>query len=94
MGIDPNRLVPPKKQLEKAPDYELPEGQYEAWTVFNAMWTQWSRTAGFTRVIYDGLDYKALEVVMRLKGIKRSEREAVFDMCRVMEDEAIKLRNK
>lgn len=94
MGIDLNRLIPPAAQLGKAPDYELPPDQFDAWQVFDSMWTQWRTTAGFSRVVFHGLDYIALEAVMRMRGIEADEQKSVFQMCRVMEDEAIRLRNK
>ena len=94
LGIDPDRLIPPAQQREKSEDYELPPEQWDAWQVFDALWTQWRMTVGWSRVVYEGLEYTSLESAMRMLGIPQKKWRDVFWMVRVMEDEARKLRNK
>lgn len=53
--------------------------------VFIAMRTQWRVGANGAT----GLDYTALEAVMRLHGIKRRERDDVFAAARIMESAAL-----
>ncbi len=54
-------------------------------SVFVAMSTQWRvGMAGAT-----GLDYGVLPVVMRLAGVRHSERDEVFRDLRIMEDAAL-----
>lgn len=58
---------------------------WQAFEVFAAMQTQWrSGMNGAT-----GLDYAALEPVMRLQGVQKRERAEVFEAVRLMEGEAL-----
>lgn len=56
-----------------------------AFEVFAAMQTQWR--AGMNGAT--GLDYAALEPVMRLHGIPKRKRAEVFEAVRLMEGEAL-----
>jgi len=59
---------------------------WDAVGVFASMQTQWRiGPAGVT-----GLDYAGLEGVMRLSGVKKRDRQDVFECVRVMEAEALK----
>lgn len=58
---------------------------WAAFEVFAAMQTQWR--AGMAGPV--GLDYPALESVMRLCGIRKCERAEVFELVRLMELEAL-----
>lgn len=62
--------------------------------MFDALWSQWRMTVGWSRVVYEGIEYTSLEAVMRMQGIAKKKQRDVFWMVRVMEDEARKLRNK
>lgn len=62
-----------------------------AFSLFNAMSTQWRVAAGGGVV---GLDYNAIPAVMHVLGIPRSERAAVFTSLRVFESVALSHLNK
>lgn len=57
----------------------------EVFRLFTAMQTQW-RT-GFRGAT--GFDYNALPVVFRMHGIKRKDQPELFELLRVMEQEAL-----
>lgn len=75
----------------EASDFEQEVGiwpdNWEAFEVFAAMQTQW-RVSMAGPV---GLDYNALEPVMRLRGIAKRDRGEVFDAVRVMELAALEV---
>lgn len=58
-----------------------------ALSVFLDMDTQWRVGA----VGPTGLDYSALEPVMRLQGVRKRDRQDIFAAVRVMEAEALKV---
>jgi len=58
--------------------------------VFVAMSTQW-RSAGYGAT---GLDYNALPVVLRMKGIPRTDWPDIFESIRNLEDSALQTMNK
>lgn len=67
-------------QPEPVEVYLWPEN-VRVWNIFNACRTQWMvGMAGPT-----GLAYQGVEVVIRMSGIKQSERSSVFSKIQVME---------
>lgn len=86
--------MPPARQQDKAEDYELGPELWPAWQVFTACWNQWRITVGFADLRYEGIEYPALESVIRLHGIPRKKQRDVFWAVQVMENEAKPLRNK
>jgi hypothetical protein len=75
-------------------DFEVYPENWKAVQVFLAMSTQW-RTAAFStmagaRLVHLGLDYNALEPVLRLLCIRQPKRRAaIFQKLRVMEEAAL-----
>ncbi|MCW8158971.1 hypothetical protein D7243_22655 [Stutzerimonas stutzeri] len=68
-------------------EIEIWPDNWDAFEVFAAMQTQWrTGMSGAT-----GLDYNALEPVMRLRGIKKRDRGELFDCIRVMEIAALEV---
>jgi hypothetical protein len=68
-------------------EIEVWPDNWNAFEVFAALQTQWrSGMSGPT-----GLDYTALEPVMRLQGIKKRDRQDVFAGVRVMEVAALEV---
>ncbi|WP_238591840.1 DUF1799 domain-containing protein [Pseudomonas abietaniphila] len=60
---------------------------YQSFSVFEAMGTQWRMGMGGAT----GLDYQALPVVLDMAGLrKRKDRSAVFADLRIMEREALR----
>ena len=69
---------------------EIWHENYQAFSVFNALSTQWRHSMnGIT-----GLDYNVLPNVLRLLNIARSEWSQIFDDVRTMESAALKEINK
>ncbi|TKD32591.1 hypothetical protein FCG41_21925 [Azotobacter chroococcum] len=60
---------------------------WQAVGVFLDMDTQWR--VGMAGPV--GLDYGALEPVMRMRGIKKRDRQDVFAAVRIMEAEALRV---
>ncbi|WP_186169789.1 DUF1799 domain-containing protein [Burkholderia gladioli] len=73
--------------------FEVYEENWEAVKVFIAASTQWRivGVGGFSHasLVHTGLDYVALEAVMRMHGVPRSRRAAVFEQVRVLEEGAL-----
>jgi len=68
-------------------EIEVWPDNWNAFEVFAALQTQWrSGMSGPT-----GLDYTALDPVMRLQGIKKRDRQEVFAGVRVMEIAALEV---
>ena len=68
-------------------EVEVWPDNWDAFEVFAAMQTQWrTGMSGAT-----GLDYSALEPVMRLQGIKKRDQTEVFSGVRVMEIAALEV---
>ncbi|WP_288379839.1 DUF1799 domain-containing protein [uncultured Massilia sp.] len=62
----------------------------QAYEVFNALATQWQfRPAGMALAPPTGLNYLAVETVLRLQRIRRAEWPQLFDDIRVMEQQAL-----
>lgn len=55
-------------------------------SAFIACQTQWRVVAGFSRIVWLGLDYSAVDVVLR----RQKARNRVFEDLRVMEMEALR----
>lgn len=70
------------------------EENWRAVSVFLAMGTQWRTSVGMAGVVFHGLDYQALESVLRLEGIPPEDWSGLFDALRVMERAALPLLNE
>jgi hypothetical protein len=66
----------------------------EAVELFCALATQWRVAVGFGGVMFLGLDYAALEAVMRLRGVRPKDRARLFGQLRVMEAAAAAVLNR
>ncbi len=56
--------------------------------VFTQLETQWRVVAGMAGMVYQGLDYAAVESLLRL--LKIPDRQAMFNGLQVMEQAALK----
>ncbi|AEA59775.1 DUF1799 domain-containing protein [Burkholderia gladioli] len=90
-GASPESLETASALVDNAA-FEVYEENWEAVKVFLAASTQWRVVGlgGFGHaLVHTGLDYVALEVIMRMQCIPRSRRAAVFDQVRVLEEGAL-----
>lgn len=55
---------------------------------------QWRVVAGFGGARFLGLDYAALEAVMRMRNVRAKDRARLFDDVRVMEGAALRELNR
>lgn len=94
LGIDVDRLIDPAEQRTQIEDYELWPEHGLAWKVFRRSGTQWRKTAGVQRVVWEGLDYAGVEVVMRRCGVPEAQADEVFEQLQVLEDETLLWRNQ
>lgn len=63
---------------------------WQALDVFVAMQTQWR----FSAIGPTGLDYSALDSVMRLRGVRKRDRADAFEAIRIMEGAALDVMRK
>ncbi len=73
--------------------YVWPEN-VQAVELFCVLANQWRVVAGFTQMRFLGLDYVAMEAVMRMRGVKRSDQARLLAELRVMEDAAARELNR
>lgn len=70
---------------ELGDEFEVFPDNWLAVSVFTDLSTQWR--VGFAGPV--GIDYTAIEPVLRLRGVKRQEWRRLFDDLQVMETEAL-----
>lgn len=93
LGIDPDRLIPPAQQRDRPLDFDLWPEHATAWDVYQGCGTLWRKTIGLAGVLWDGLDYPGLEVVMRRYRVPQELADEVFAQVQVMERETVRIRN-
>lgn len=96
--MDLNQLIPPKLQKDKPDDYELWPEHWLAWDVYLGCGTQWRKTVlggGMrpTRLLWEGLDYGGVEVVMRRYRVPEDRADEVFAQLQVLEAETCSIHN-
>ena len=78
---------------QSEPEFGVYPENWPAVQVFLALTTQWRTVAvstwGSARLIQTGLDYSAIEPVMKLTGVKPKRRAAIFEKVRIMEEAAL-----
>lgn len=77
---------------ESADEPELWTEQAEAFRVFAACQTQWRIVAGMSGAAYQGLDYGAVESVMRMHAIE--DTAECLDQIQALERGALEVLNK
>lgn len=65
-----------------------------AWGVYQGCKTQWVKTVGLAGVIWDGLNYQGVEVVMRRYGVPLAKEAEVFAQLQVLELETVDILNQ
>jgi hypothetical protein len=82
---------------EDEADFEIWPENWDIVQLFMAVSTQWRKTAmvGAAKaiVIYDALDYSAVEAVMRMHNVAKRHKPELFWGLQVMESEAAKVLN-
>lgn len=94
LGIDIDQLVPTEEQREEPQDYELWPDHWEAWLVFLRVQTQWQLVVGMGGAMWTGLNYQGVDMVLRKVVTDETRHLVVLDQLQVMEQEALKIRNK
>lgn len=79
---------------DDGPVYELWPENHEAWEVYRACATQWRLVVGWGGVMYQGLDYGSVDMVMNRHRIRRKHWRRVLAQVRIAEDEALKHLNE
>jgi len=92
--VDLDRLIAPQLQRERPEDFELWPEHAEAWGVYLGCGTQWVKSVGLWGVVWEGLNYPGVEVVMRRYGVPPERESEVFAQLQVLEEETVKLRNE
>lgn len=81
-------------QQPETPDCEVWQENWQTTTLFLALRRQWRVCMGMGGMLWLGLDYGGVEVMMRIKGIKKKARAGLLDELQIMEDAALELLNK
>ncbi|KLN57618.1 DUF1799 domain-containing protein [Variovorax paradoxus] len=93
LGIDPVQLVSQIAKEGGPPPFELWPEHLDAYEVFFACRRQWRVEVGMGGAYFQGLDFSAVDVVMKHLGIPRKRQREVFLQVQVMEDEGVKVLN-
>lgn len=94
LGLDIDQLVPTEEQREEPEDFELWPQHWEAWMVFLRVQSQWKLAVGMGGALWLGLDYHGVDMVLRKVVPDDSRHLEILDQLQVMEQEALKIRNK
>lgn len=94
LKVDLDRLIAPQRQRQRPLDYELWPEHAQAWNVYLGCATQWVKAVGLAGVIWEGLNYPGVEVVMRRYGVPPEREDEVFAQLQVLEEETVKLLNQ
>ncbi|WIX35064.1 DUF1799 domain-containing protein [Salinicola sp. JS01] len=81
-----------KSSYARNNDTQLWPEHREAYEIFGACATQWRVIAGVGNAIHQGIDYTALESVMRMRGVE--DTAARFEQIRHIEAGALGVINK
>jgi hypothetical protein len=91
----PADLVSAARSRANEDDFEVLPQNWDAVEVFVSLGTQWKKSVvsspGGGGVFYEGLDYSAVESVIRIFGFKRKRHRELFDAVRVMERAALEV---
>lgn len=82
----------PQIQIAKQPDYLVLEENWPAINLFLQCQTQWRYISGMTGSVRTGLDYQAVETVMRL-AYPNEDHATLFKKLQIIEREALPLLN-
>jgi hypothetical protein len=74
-------------------DFHVWEENWRAVSLFVGLATQWRMHIGMAGVHYQGLDYGAVEVALRLERVPRSDWPQTFHDLQTMERAALPLLN-
>lgn len=77
--------VAPDRPEDEREGFEVMADNWQSVCTFLACETQWRVVAGFAGLIWLGLDYTAVDMVMRRSGVP----DPVFEDLQVMEAEAL-----
>ena len=93
LGLDINQLIDQAEQHTEPRDFELWPEHADAWNVYLGCATQWRCAMGVGGVLWLGLDYQGVDMVMRRYRISRKRLDQVFAEVQVMEEEERSIRN-
>lgn len=92
LGLDPDKLVTPNRQLHAPETYELWHRYAAAWDVFTRCRTQWVWVpVGMAAPMRVGLDYSAVNVLLDVAGLRGKKRRSAWWAIQVLEDEALEV---
>lgn len=77
------------ERLRASDDFEVHEDNWEAVNLFIDLGTQWRVVGTFGGKAFLGLDYTAVDAVLRLRRVHVSRRASLFEDLRTMEDAAL-----
>lgn len=80
-------------EREEKPLFEVWPENVDAVELFMVVAGQWRVVAGFGAAGYLGLDYRAVEAAMNMRGVKKQHRPQLFAGLRVMEAAALRVLN-
>ncbi len=95
LGADPDQ-VRRDLQAQPRPDELIAVAPHlvPVMRLFSSLRSQWRTLAGPGGLVFTGIDYGAIEPVMRLLKLQVANTERLFEHLRVMEMEALRVMNQ
>lgn len=83
----------PDEAIEEEQDFEVAPENVEVLLLFLKLRTQWCFERSEKRLFWTGLDYAAVDALLRLTVAKRKKRMRLFEVLREMESAALPVLN-
>lgn len=80
-------IVPRDDSPAEIDAFEIMAGNHDTFSAWLAVETQWRLSRGMGPTVHDGLDYNAVDVVLRRSRLE--DPDTVFHELRMMEDAAL-----
>lgn len=88
------KFIGESKPVQQEQDFEIWQENWQTFIFFEALSTQWKIISGMGGAQVIGLDYPAIETMMRIKNIPRKTQAPLFLQLQIMEREALDVMNK
>ena len=92
LGLPP-AFIAKQKAKAASNEFELWQEHIQVYELFTQLFTQWNKTASMGGVWFDGLNYQAIESVLRLNLIPEPKHPQLFNELRLIERGALEILN-
>lgn len=91
-GAPPDVIAAARKQQQPSiHDFYVWPENWDSLDFFIQLNTQWNVVSGMGGERVSGLNYQAVEAMMRIKSIPRNKKESLFNDLRLMENAALEV---